>query len=192
ERLRGKVLEVAAIGFAVSFAIALVVGLGLKAGNFVKSPLLVAIILASTSLGVIVPVLKDAGQSSSRFGQLVIGACSIADFGAVILLTLFFSREGGDTESKLILLGAFAVLVVTAIVAIGGVERSARIADVLKRLQDTSAQIRVRAAWVLMLAFVALAEQLGLEVILGAFAAGAILTLVDRDDEMTHPEFRTK
>jgi Kef-type K+ transport system membrane component KefB len=62
----------------------------------------------------------------------------------------------------------------------------------LRRLQDTTAQIRVRGAVVLMLAFVALAEAFGLEVILGAFAAGAILTLVDRDEQMTHPEFRRK
>ncbi len=192
DRLRGQVLEVAAIGFAASFAIAVAVGLVLKAGDYVKSPLLIAIILSSTSLGVIVPVLKDAGQSGTKFGQLVIGACSIADFGAVILLTLFFSREGGGTDAKLILLAGFALLVLAAIYTIRGAERSRRIEDVLRRLQDTSAQIRVRAAWVLMLAFVALAENLGLEVILGAFAAGAILTLVDRDEQMTHPQFRTK
>jgi Kef-type K+ transport system membrane component KefB len=43
-----------------------------------------------------------------------------------------------------------------------------------------------------MVAFATLADKLGLEVILGTFAAGAILTLVDRDQMMTHPEFRTK
>ena len=43
-----------------------------------------------------------------------------------------------------------------------------------------------------VVAFVALAESLGLEVILGAFMAGAVLTLVDRDRMMTHPQFRTK
>ncbi len=60
------------------------------------------------------------------------------------------------------------------------------------RLQDTTAQIRVRGAFLLMAAFVALAENLGLEVILGAFTAGAILSLVDRDALMTHPHFHTK
>jgi Kef-type K+ transport system membrane component KefB len=52
----------------------------------------VAIILVATSLGIVVPVLKDAGQSSSYLGQLVTAAASIADRGAVILLSLFFSR----------------------------------------------------------------------------------------------------
>ena len=50
----------------------------------------------------------------------------------------------------------------------------------------------MRGAFLLMAAFVALAENLGLEVILGAFTAGAILSLVDRDALMTHPHFRTK
>jgi Kef-type K+ transport system membrane component KefB len=59
ERLRGRILELTAIGFAVSFAIALVVGFCLKAGGFVSSPLFVAIVLVATSVGVIVPVLKD-------------------------------------------------------------------------------------------------------------------------------------
>ena len=64
-------------------------------------------------------------------------------------------------------------------------------ADLL-RLQDTTAQIRVRGAIVLLVGFAAIAESLGLEAILGAFIAGAILSLLDRDQEMTHPEFRRK
>src|SRR6185437_3910780 len=68
QRLRGRVLKLTALGFVVSFVIALVVGLGLQAGGFVKSPLFVAIVLVATSLGVIVPVLKDSGNISTSFG----------------------------------------------------------------------------------------------------------------------------
>ena len=50
----------------------------------------------------------------------------------------------------------------------------------------------MRGAFVLLLGFVALAETIGLETILGAFAAGALLSLLDRDEMMTHPQFRTK
>ena len=55
ERLRGRVLKLTAIGFGVSFAIAIVLGLGLSPAGFVKSPLFVAIVLVATSLGVIFP-----------------------------------------------------------------------------------------------------------------------------------------
>jgi Kef-type K+ transport system membrane component KefB len=191
EQLRGRVLRLTLIGFAISFAVALVVSLGLSAVDLVDTPLLVAIILCSTSLGVLVPVLKDSGQLATNFGQLIIAAASIADFGAIILLSIFFSGEGG-TGSTLLLLGALFALAATVFVAVKGAERSRRLREDLLRLQDTTAQIRIRASLVLLVGFAALAESLGLEVILGAFIAGAIVSLVDRDQAMTHPEFRRK
>ena len=193
ERLRGRILKLTAIGFAMSFAIAVVLGLGLKAGGFVKSPLFVAIVLVATSLGVIVPVLKDSGNISSDFGQLVIAAASIADFGAIILLSVFFSGKGStSTAATLILLGVFGLVVALVGLAIAGFEHSMSLSRVLRRLQDTTAQIRVRAAFVLLIGFTALADSVGLETILGAFAAGALLSLIDRDEAMTHPQFRLK
>ncbi|HEX4718908.1 MAG TPA: cation:proton antiporter [Thermoleophilaceae bacterium] len=191
DKLRGQVLRLTGFAFAVSFAIALVVGFGLKAAGTVQTPLLVAIILSATSLGVIVPVLKDAGEISSKFGQLVIAAGSIADFGAIILLSAFFSGKG-STGSTLLLLGCLFGIAAAVFVFARGAERSRAVMRDLVRLQDTTAQIRVRAAVVLMIGFAALAEQFGLEAILGAFAAGAVLTLVDQDRQMTHPIFRTK
>jgi Kef-type K+ transport system membrane component KefB len=191
EKLRGQVLRLTGLGFALSLGIALLVSLGLKAGGLVDTPLLVAIILCATSLGVLVPVLKDAGEISSMFGQLIIAAASIADFGAIILLSIFFSGEGG-TGATLVLLGSVFALAGVVFVVTRGAERSMRIRDDLVRLQDTTAQIRVRGAFLLFVAFAAIAEQLGLEVILGAFIAGAIVSLVDRDEVMTHPNFRRK
>jgi Kef-type K+ transport system membrane component KefB len=191
-KLRGKVLRATLVGFVLSFGIAIVLGLILKQAGLVKQPIFLAVLLCATSLGVLVPVLKDAGQINSRFGQLVIAAGSIADFGAVILLSLLFSRETGSTTTKVILLVGLFVIAVLIGLAVAGVEHSTRVRMVLKRLQDTTAQIRVRAAFVLLIGFVALAGKLGLEVILGAFIAGAVVSLIDRDREMTHPLFRRK
>jgi Kef-type K+ transport system membrane component KefB len=182
DKLRGSVLRLTALGFALSFVIALIVALGLQAAGLVETPLLIAIILCATSLGVLIPVLKDAGEINSTFGQLIIAAASVADFGAIILLSIFFSGEGG-TGSTLLLLGSLFVLAAVVYGATKGAEHSMRIRADLVRLQDTTAQIRVRAA---------IAEQLGLEVILGTFIAGAVLGLVDRDEVMTHPDFRRK
>jgi Kef-type K+ transport system membrane component KefB len=193
ERLRGRVLRLTAIGFALSVAVAIVLGLGLKAGGFVKSPLFVAIVLTATSLGVVFPVLKDSGNLTSPFGQLMIAAGSIAEFGSIVLLSLFFSGKGStSTSGTLILLGVFGVVVVLVGLAISGLERSMTLGRVLQRLQDTTAQIRVRAAFVLLIGFTALADTVGFETILGAFAAGALITLIDRDDARTHPQFRPK
>jgi Kef-type K+ transport system membrane component KefB len=191
DKLRGPVLKLTGLAFALSFAIALVVSLGLEAAGLVDTPLLVAIILCATSLGVLIPVLKDAGEIATTFGQLIVAAASIADFGAIILLSIFFSGEGG-TGSTLLLLGALFGLAAVLFAVVRGAERSVRIRADLLRLQDTTAQIRVRAALVLFVGFAALAHELGLEVILGTFIAGAIVSLVDHDQVMTHPDFRRK
>ncbi len=191
EHLRGRVLRLAGGAWVASFAIAVLVALALSAGGFVQTPLLVAVILSATSLGVIIPVLKDAGEIATPFGQLVVAAGTIADFGAIILLSILFTGEGG-TAATLLLIGALLGIAAALYVAVTGAARSSAVMGDLLRLQDTTAQIRVRGALVVLIAFAALAERLGLEVILGAFAAGAVLTLVDPDRRMTHPLFRTK
>jgi Kef-type K+ transport system membrane component KefB len=192
ERLKGRLLLFVGLAFLLSLGLALLVGYGLYAAGQVVSPLLVAIILVATSLGIVIPVLKDAGESATDFGQLVIAAAMFAEFGSIVLLSLFFSSEATSIPTKLVLLGGFALLAAGFAFVVLRLERSKRIAAALLRLQDTTAQIRVRGAFMLLVACAALAAALGLETILGAFVAGVILRLVDGDRMLTHPQFRQK
>src|SRR5919197_3859432 len=185
-RLRRRLLRLTSTGFAVSFALALAVGYGLRLGDLVKSPLLIAIILSATGLGVILPILKDAGETDTAFGQVIVAGASIAEVTPILMLSLFFSGESGGVGAKLALLVAFLVFVTAVGVTILGLQRSMRISEALVRLQDTTAEIRVRGAFLLLALFVVLASRFGLEAILGAFLAGATLKLVDRDEMMTH------
>jgi len=190
-RLRGRLLRFAVLGYLVTLVLGYGAGASFTAAGWVSQPLLLAIALSATSLGLVVPVLKDAGQVGSEVGQSALAAASIADFAAIVLLSLFFSSSGGSTGSKVVVLGAFAGLVAVTGLAVSGAARSMRLGEVLLRLQDTTAEIRVRFAVLLLVAFTALAERFGLESILGAFLAGAIVALVDRDSA-SHPNFRTK
>src|SRR5437867_1898694 len=113
-RLRGRLLRLTGLGYVVSFALALVVGYGLRAADLVRSPLLVAIILSATGLGIILPILKDAGETSTPFGQVVVAGASIAEVGPIVLLSLFFSGHAGGIGGKLVLLIGFALFVVAA------------------------------------------------------------------------------
>lgn len=191
ERLRGRLLALAGSGFLLSLGLALPIGFGLRAWGEVRSPLLVSIILATTSLGLVAAVLKDAGQSASDFGQLVIAGATIGEFGAVVLLSLFFSGEATAVGAKLILLGSFGAAIVGVAATLTKLGRIRALSNVFVRLQDTTAQIRVRGAVVLLIGFVVLAERFGLETILGAFMAGVVLRAADRD-AATHPHFRLK
>src|SRR5919202_1619242 len=192
-RLRGRPLSVSVTGYVITLVLGVVVGLALGGVGWVVSPLFVAITLSATSLGLVVPVLKDAGAADTTVGRLTIAAASVADFAAVLLRSLLFSASGSGTGTgaRLVLLGGFCVLVVVVTVAVRRTGMSMRLGDVLTRLQDTTAEIRVRACVLLLLGFVALASRFGLETILGAFVAGAVVGMLDRDS-MSHPHLRTK
>src|SRR5215218_1043427 len=101
EMLRGRLLRVTALGFAVSFGIALAAAVLLEVAGAVRSPLLIAIMLSATSLGVVIPVLKDSGSAGSQFGQLVLAGASIADIATIVLLSLFFSEKSSGVGAKL-------------------------------------------------------------------------------------------
>jgi Kef-type K+ transport system membrane component KefB len=171
--------------------VAWIAGAALGWVGWASSPLFVAITLSATSLGLVVPVLKDAGEAEGPVGQTTIAAATVADFGAIVLLTLFFSASGGSAGGKPLSLAFFAGLVALVALLVTRAGRSMHLGEVLVRLQDTTAEIRVRLAVVLLVAFAALAESFGLETILGAFLAGAVVSLVDRDSR-THPRFRIK
>jgi Kef-type K+ transport system membrane component KefB len=190
-QLRGSVLRAALLGYVATLVLGLAVGGALDALGWVSSPVLVAVALSATSLGLVVPVLKDAGQLDRGLGQAVVAAASVADFAAIVLLSLFFSTTETSSGTRVALLAVFAGLVAVTAAAALAVSRSMSLSTVVTRLQDTTAQIRVRAAVLLLVGFVALASQLGLETILGAFLAGAVVGLVDRDTA-SHPQFRTK
>jgi Kef-type K+ transport system membrane component KefB len=192
ERLRGRVLRVAASSFGLSFVVALALGGLLGAAGLVKSPLLIAVILAATSVGIVIPILSDAGQVDTPLGRIVVAGGSLAEVIPVLLLSLLFSAQASDLGARITLLAAFCALVAAVALLIFGLERWRWIGRTLLALQDTTAQIRVRAAVALLMSFAALATGFGLEAILGSFGAGATISLLDRDRALTHQEFRTK
>src|SRR5271165_1422236 len=110
-RLRGRLLRYAVLGYLVSLVLAYGAGASFTAIGWVSQPLLLAIVLSSTALGLVVPVLKDARQLHSEIGQTALAAAGVADFSAIVLLSLFFSSSGGSTGSRVVVLGAFAGLV---------------------------------------------------------------------------------
>src|ERR671936_901311 len=124
ERLRGRLLEVTGLGWAVSVGIGLAAGFALQAAGLVKSPLLIAIMFSATGLGIVIAVLKDADKVETSFGQLVIAGSSIAEVGTIVLLTLFFSGESGSVGAKLVLLGLFVAFCAAVAFAVAGAGRS--------------------------------------------------------------------
>jgi Kef-type K+ transport system membrane component KefB len=182
-------LSLAVAGYAVTLVLAAVVAGGLASVGWIDSPALVAIALSATSLGLVVPVLKDAGRAQSALGQVVIVGSSTADVASIVLLSVLFGAEGG-AASRFVLLLSFCAVVVAIAAGAMGVRRSPRTRAVIEALQDSTAQIRIRLSLVLLVGLTALAARVGLETILGAFLAGVVLSVLDRRPQ-EHPRLRT-
>jgi Kef-type K+ transport system membrane component KefB len=151
-----------------------------------------AIVLTSSSLGLVVPVLRDAGQTFTSYGQLVLAAASVGEFGAILALAVFYSENGATFSTQLFLLGAFALLVVVLALGMTRIERSPRFAHQLAEQGETSAQLGVRVAMLVLAVFVALSHNLGFEAVLGAFVAGALLRITDPEERLTNDRLRSK
>ena len=192
ERLKGPVMKTTGRAFLASLVLAAVICFGLGAMGAIEAPLFVAILLTATGLGIIVPVLKDSGEIATPFGQLVVVSASIADFGTIVLLALLFSAGESSRAMTVLMLGGVAGLCAVGAVGAIGLGRWKRLTNAMQRLQDTTAAIRVRGAAFLLVLWVAVVEKVGLEIILGAFAAGVLLSFIDRDELKTHVLFRTK
>ena len=192
QRLRGRVMILIGSAFLISFALALLIGFGLFAIGEIISPLFIAIILSSTSLGIVMPILKDAGEGTTNFGQLVIAGATLGEFGSIILLSLFFSSEISSPPTKVLFLGIFAVLIFVVSLAIFSVHRTIWFMKMLHRFQDSTSQINVRIALTLLVGFVGLAYGFGAEAILGAFLAGVAFRSVYKETTEIRPLLRVK
>jgi len=192
ERLRGPLARLAVSAFAVSAVLALLCAYAFRLAGQARQPLLLAIILMSTSAGLLLPLLKDAGEESTAFGQLVMTAAALAEIVPIMLLSLFFSATSATPGAQAVSLAIFIVLIVLSGTALAWVRRLEPAGRLLNRLSDSSAQLRVRASLTLALAFGVLAYRFGFASILGAFAAGLLVRIVDLARHSPHPQFRVK
>jgi Kef-type K+ transport system membrane component KefB len=96
----GRQLLAPLAGFAVSLGLGTVAGVAFHAVGLVRSPFFLAITLAATSLGLVVPVLADAGLTDTVLGQLIISGATAGEFGAIALLTFFVSGAKGGARRR--------------------------------------------------------------------------------------------
>jgi Kef-type K+ transport system membrane component KefB len=190
-RFDRRILVLVSRAFVLSLALALLVAYGLQLGGQVRDGLLVGITLVATSLGVLVPILHDAGEVETTFGRMIMAAGSLAELAPLVLLSVFFSASSKNPAAELGLLAGFvgltaAIVVVTQRVRVWGPMR-----EVVQRLENTSSQLRVRLAITFALAFSAVAEHFGLATILGAFLAGVIVRRTD-ETPASQQEFQAK
>jgi Kef-type K+ transport system membrane component KefB len=171
------------VTFTLTLALSTGIGFLLVQSGLAGNPWMVALILSTTSLGVVMPVLKERGLSWGRFGQSILLAALIADFGTMLLITVLVAVVSRGITLDILIIGllfvAFFLMYQLGLFS----NRIPAFRRAIEELSHATAQIKVRAAFTVMLAFVVLSQVLGTEIILGAFLAGAVLSLLRTPDD---------
>ncbi len=184
KRLRaGGPIPLAFFNFSLTLLLATGIGFLLQRFGMTHSAILMGLILSTTSLGIVVPILKERGLTATPYGQLVLVSSLLSDFATLLLLSLTIGIVShGFSVEVLFFLFLFGAFILTA--RLGQWAKSVPgLLRMIDELSHATAQIRVRGAFAIMVILVALAQALGVELILGAFLAGAVTSLLGGDDK---------
>jgi len=142
-----------------------------------------SLIMVTTSVGIVLPVLKDRGEIKNRYGQMIIIAAAIADILSIILFTFTaFIIKNGFQPELLYILGLFIIFFV--FYSLGNKVKNVPVLKKLAfQLSHAASQIRIRGSILLIMLFVVIAQFIGEEaVLLGAFLIGLVLsTMLHRE-----------
>jgi Kef-type K+ transport system membrane component KefB len=181
ERIRGAPLRLAALGWMLSLALAYSLGGLLALAGVVLSLVFTGSAMATTAIGTLIPILSDANELRTRFGTYLLAAGAMGEFGPILLITLAFSTQSAATNA--VILVTFVLLAV--VTALGAARGAVRGWEMLERSLETSGQLPIRVAVVLVFALAALADSLGLDLLLGGFVAGVIVRVALKGREVT-------
>ncbi len=174
KKIRGRPLQLATAGWGISLIIGLGFAFVLVAGGLARDTVVVGLAITTTALGTLVPMLRDAKLLDTRFGSYISAIGTVGEFGPIVAVALLLTKK--DTVlTSLLLLSFIAVAVITVLLAAR--KQPPRVVSMLDRHLESSAQLPVRVSLLLIVLLVLLAEILGLDVLLGAFAAGIVVRL---------------
>jgi Kef-type K+ transport system membrane component KefB/Trk K+ transport system NAD-binding subunit len=171
------------VSFSLTLFLAFIAGQILTMIGLARSPILLGLILSTTSLGIVMPILKERGLTRTSYGQLLLVSALVSDFVTLLLLSLAIAiTSTGFTPNLLLFMVLLAAFVFLANIS-RRLTRIPLLTRIVEELSHATAQIRVRGSFALMVVFVVLAESLGIEMILGAFLAGAIVSVSSKEHE---------
>ncbi len=179
--ISGKPLSFAVGGWLFSFSLAMVCALIFSwIGLFKAPPLWVAVALSTTALGVLAPILRDNAELDSRFGRYLLAVAAMGEFGPLIAISLLLIPTHATVVHSFFMVTFLIVSLGAAYLTLKA--RSLKLLEHLAHTLQSTGQLPVRVCIVLQALLVALAEKFGLNVVLGAFAAGMVVGVTLKDE----------
>lgn len=148
------------------------------------SGLLIGVIISTTALGTLVPILRDTRELETPFGSFVLAAGTMGELGPILLVSILLAKDHSGLTQSVLLFAFAAIALLVAFVALH--VHPPRVLRLLCRTMFTSAQLPVRLSVLLLLALALLAENFGLDMILGAFTAGIVVGYVVKGQRPGH------
>ena len=176
ERIRGRPLNRSVLGWLISLVAGVLTGVLLAPS--VGAGVFIGVALTSTALGTLMPVLRDAGEMRTPFGTAIIAIGAVGEFGPLVAISLFLSGRKVGVASAVL---AGFVLITAVAIYLAGKGTHHRMHRLITATLHTSGQFAVRLVVLLLTALVGLSLVLGLDMLLGAFAAGVLTKLLLSD-----------
>ncbi|MDO8383235.1 MULTISPECIES: cation:proton antiporter [Microbacterium] len=173
--LRGREGARAVGGWLIGLVAGIAVGLVIAPG---EAAVVIGIALCSTALGMLLPILRDAGMLPTPFGRAVMGIGAVGEFGPLVAISLFLG--GREIGVATIVLFLFVVVAATAVFLASRMPHG-RLHRIVTATLHTSGQFAIRAIVLILALLVALSLLLDLDMLLGAFVAGVIWQLIMRN-----------
>ena len=183
--IRGKPLRLAFVGWVAGVALAIPIAFGMRAVGLIDAWLVVTIALMTTALGALVPIMRDGGAIDTPFGRNVLANGVMGELGPILAISLIISRRfTAGAQAALTLAFIAIVLLLVWLMTRGG--RVPAVLTFLKRGFDSSGQTPIRLSLVLIVGLAVLAEDFGLDLALGALAAGMMVGYASRGGTRMH------
>lgn len=181
ERVRGRPLTLAACGWVLSLALGLSAAALLNVLSFIHAPIIVAVALSTTAMGTLLPILRDSGELETKFWRFVLAVGAVGEFGPIVVVSLVFTHEYSEWLQVGLMLALVAITFLAALAALR--LRPPKVVGLLSRTMHSSSQLPVRMSILLIAFLFVLSEVIGLDAVIGAFAAGMIVGLATRGKE---------
>jgi Kef-type K+ transport system membrane component KefB len=164
--------RVAIVAWLVTVGLAAALVGVLAAAGLVRAFVPVALGLTTTALGTLLPILRDNDMLGGRFGRYLLAAGAVGELFPVFAIALFL----GASSEFVALVSLLAVGVLALVLSFAPrLIQGGRLERVLREGEGSTGQTTVRWTVLLLLLLLVVAEEFGLDVVLGAFLAGIVL-----------------
>lgn len=182
DKIRGKPLSLAVGSWFITFLLSIVCMFIFNVIGLIQTPpLLAAVALSTTALGVLAPILRDQGELNSDFGKYLVATAAVGEFGPLVIISLLLISTHGTFLHTL-----FVVTFIIIALGVANIALHMRTSPLIEKLAHTmqsSGQLPVRICILLQVLLATLAAKFGLNIVMGAFTAGMVVGLAIKRKE---------